>query len=231
MGGLRASFFIVNRSDPPSMANDSVVPNDAVIPLDQLFDDLAHPNPYIQSQAFTAMVRDWPEQALPRLLQLLDQPDISLRRASVRGIGAFGAAALLPLADVFQGSNDSTVRASCVKAYAQVASNQPGVLFPPEAMAALQDGLNDDSPVVAVASVMALGQVGVQAVSLLLAVAQGSNPAQAVAAVNALAQIADPELEGKLRALQQQAGLDPYVLETLESALARAKDLRARQLH
>jgi bilin biosynthesis protein len=197
--------------------------------LDILFDDLAHPNPYIQSQAFMAMVRDWPQQALPRLLGLLAQPDITLRRASVRGIGAFGAAALLPLADLFMASTDSTIRASCVKAYAQVASNQPGIQFPETAMQALEEALSDDSPVVAVASVMALGQVGEQAVPLLLRVVGGDNPAQAVAAVNALAQIDDPAIEPILKDLQHQPKLDSYVRETLESALARIRDLQARQ--
>ena len=197
--------------------------------LDILFDDLAHPNPYIQSQAFMAMVRDWPQQALPRLLGLLAQPDIALRRASVRGIGAFGAAALLPLADLLMASTDSTIRASCVKAYAQVASNQPGIQFPETAMQALEEALSDDSPVVAVASVMALGQVGGQAVPLLLRVVGGDNPAQAVAAVNALAQIDDPAIEPILKDLQHQPKLDSYVRETLESALARIRDLQARQ--
>jgi len=197
--------------------------------LDILFDDLAHPNPYIQSQAFMAMVRDWPQQALPRLLGLLAQPDIALRRASVRGIGAFGAAALLPLADLLMASTDSTIRACCVKAYAQVASNQPGIHFPETAMRALEEALSDDSPVVAVASVMALGQVGGQAVPLLLRVVGGDNPAQAVAAVNALAQIDDPAIEPILKDLQHQPQVDSYVRETLESALARISDLQARQ--
>jgi bilin biosynthesis protein len=197
--------------------------------LDILFDDLAHPNPYIQSQAFMAMVRDWPQQALPRLLGLLAQPDIALRRASVRGIGAFGEAAMLPLADLLMASTDSTIRASCVKAYAQVASNQPGIHFPETAMRALEEALSDDSPVVAVASVMALGQVGGQAVPLLLRVVGGDNPAQAVAAVNALAQIDDPAIERTLRDLQNQPQVDSYVRETIESALARISDLHARQ--
>ena len=197
--------------------------------LDILFDDLAHPNPYIQSQAFMAMVRDWPQQALPRLLGLLAQPDIALRRASVRGIGAFGEAAMLPLADLLMASTDSTIRASCVKAYAQVASNQPGIHFPETAMRALEEALSDDSPVVAVASVMALGQVGGQAVPLLLRVVGGDNPAQAVAAVNALAQIDDPAIEPTLKDLQNQPQVDSYVRETIESALARISDLHARQ--
>ena len=76
---------------------------------------------------------------------------------------------------------------------------------------------------------MALGQVGRQAVSTLLEVSQGDNPAQGVAAVNALAEIDDPAVEDGLEALLQRETLDQYVRETLTSALTRVKDLRARQ--
>jgi len=198
--------------------------------LDQLFADLAHPNPYIQTQAFTAMVEHWPEEALPRLIALLDQPDVSLRRASVRGLGAFGVRSMQPIADCFNSSIDDTVRASCVKAYAQLASNYRDVRFSDQAMAVLRNALDDDSPVVAVAAVMALGQVGRQAVSLLLQVSRGDNPAQGVAAVNALAEIDDPAIESGLQQLLDDAATDGYVRETVTSALMRVEDLKARQL-
>lgn len=204
--------------------------DNAVIPdLDQLFADLSHPNPYIQTQAFTGMAQHWKAEAMPRLIALLNQPDVSLRRASVRGLGAFGEDAMQPIADCFRSSEDGTVRASCVKAYAQLASNYPGLPFSDSAMEVLQAGLADPSPVVAVASVMALGQVGQQAVRLLLEVSRGDNPAQAVAAVNALAEINDPSVEEGFEALLALDGLDDYVRETLASAVLRVKDLKARQ--
>ena len=70
--------------------------------LDALFADLAHPNPHLQTQAYLAMVDHWPNESMPRLISLLDQPDVSLRRAAVRGLGAFGATALQPLAELFE---------------------------------------------------------------------------------------------------------------------------------
>ena len=175
------------------------------------------------------MAQHWQEEAMPRLIALLDQPDVSLRRASVRGLGAFGEVAMQPIADCFRSSDDGTVRASCVKAYAQLASNYPGISFSVDAMDVLQAGLADPSPVVAVASVMALGQVGEQAVSLLLEVSRGDNPAQAIAAVNALAEINHPSVEDGFEALLALDNLDDYVRETLASAVLRVKDLKARQ--
>jgi bilin biosynthesis protein len=80
--------------------------------LDKLFEDLEHPNPYIQTQAFTAMAEHWQQEATPRLIALLSQPNVGLRRASVRALGSFGEAAMQPIADCFRTTDDATVRAS-----------------------------------------------------------------------------------------------------------------------
>ena len=197
--------------------------------LDQLFEDLAHPNPYIQSRALEAMLEHWPNEAIPRLIGLLGQPNVSLRRASVRGLGAFGARSMQPIAECFTTSTDDTVRASCVKAYAHLASNYTELIFTDEAMAVLQEALNDRSAVVAIAAVMALGQVGYQAVPLLLKVSSGNNPAQGVAAVNALAQINHPAIGPAFQQLLDNPDTDDYVRETVTSALVRVEDLKARQ--
>jgi bilin biosynthesis protein len=206
-----------------------MAPATSAPPLDQLFEDLGHPNPYVQTEAFLAMVRNHAEAALPRLLLLLDHEDVVRRRAAVRALGVFADRAMLPLAQKFHASLDGTVRASCIKAYAQIASNVRGILFPPEAMAALEAALHDDSPVVAIAAVMALGQVGEQALPLLIQVCEGANEAQAVAAVNALAGIDHPDVTTCLGKLATGEDTDVYVRETVASALARLEDLRTRQ--
>jgi bilin biosynthesis protein len=189
--------------------------------IDQLIKDLEHPNPYVQTEAFLALLRHWPDESLPRLLNLLDQENVTLRRASVRAIGAFGEKALIPLAKKFEQSADATVRASCVKAYAQVASNYRGITFPVEAINSLENALQDESPVVALAAVMALGQVGEPALELLMQVCKGDNPALAVAGVNAMVEIKDPQISAYLKDLLQRSETDSYVKETIESALSR----------
>ena len=206
-----------------------MAPGTSTCSLDQCFEDLGHPNPYVQTEAFLAMVRHHPEASLPRLLQLLDHQDVVRRRAAVRALGAFGERAMLPLAEKFQTSLDGTVRASCVKAYAQIASNVPGINFPPEAMEALTTALRDNSPVVGIAAVMALGQVGEQALPVLVQVCRGANEAQAVAAVNALASIDHADVAICLAQLAAADTTDVYVRESVVSALARVEDLRARQ--
>ena len=203
--------------------------NAAIPDLDQLFSDLAHPNPFIQARAFEAMAKSWKVQAIPRLVDLLDQPDMGLRRAAVRALGHFGAEAMQPIADCFQAHADSTVRASCVKAYAYMVSDHPGLHFSEAAMGMLRSAGADPHPNVAVVAVMAMGQVGRQAVPLLMEILAGDNPAQGVAAVNALAAIDDPSVEAKLQDLNDHPSTDRYVRETVASALIRIKDLKTRQ--
>ena len=194
--------------------------------LDALFADLAHPNPHLQTQAYLAMVEHWPEESMPRLLSLLDQPDVSLRRAAVRGLGAFGAVALQPLAGLFQQSPDGTVRASCVKAYAQIASNYPDQDFSPEAMMVLETALSDESPVVSQSAVMALGQVGLQALPLLMAICKGDNIAHVQSAAMALAEIPDPRAEACLREVFDDPNTDPLSRQMVEASLGRLSSAR-----
>ena len=189
--------------------------------LDALFADLAHPNPHLQTQAYLAMVDHWPAESMPRLLALLDQPDVSLRRAAVRGLGAFGAVALQPLAELFAQSPDGTVRASCVKAYAQIASNFPEQEFSPDAMRVLETALSDESPVVSQSAVMALGQVGVQALPLLIKICKGDNIAHVQSAAMALAEIPAPEAEACLRDVFSDPATDPLARQMVEASLGR----------
>ena len=194
--------------------------------LDALFADLAHPNPHLQTQAYLAMVEHWPDESMPRLLSLLDQPDVSLRRAAVRGLGAFGSSALQPLAVLFQQSPDGTVRASCVKAYAQIASNYPDEDFSSEAMQVLETALSDESPVVSQSAVMALGQVGKQALPLLIAICKGENIAHVQSAAMALAEIPDPRAESCLREVFDDPATDPLARQMVEASLGRLSSSR-----
>ena len=194
--------------------------------LDALFEDLAHPNPHLQTEAYLAMVKHWPDQALPRLLTLLDQPDVSLRRAAVRGLGAFGEVALQLLSEMSDYSTDGTVRASCVKAYAQIASNYPEQSFSEAAMAVLERALSDESPVVSQSAVMALGQVGIQALPLLIQICKGDNIAHVQSAAMALAEIPDPRAEACLRDVFNDPSTDPLCRQMVEASLGRLEGNR-----
>ena len=120
------------------------------------------------------------------------------------------------MAELFEASTDGTVRASCVKAYAQIASNYPDQTFSPAAMAVLEKALSDDSPVVSQSAVMALGQVGVQALPLLIQICKGDNIAHVQSAAMALAEIPDPSAEACLREVLADPSTDPLCRQMVE---------------
>ena len=199
--------------------------------LEQLFNKLSHPNPNVQDQALWEMVERYPIESMPRLIALLDQSDTSLRRAAVRGMGAFGASALKPLADKFEASDDPTIRASCIKALVQISANYPEEPLSDDAMAVLDQGLADQDPIVSQSTVMAIAQVSKQgeaarnALALLIKICTGNNIAHALSAAMALAEINDPRSVNCLRHLSDNPSVDALLKEVVDSSLVRMQQL------
>ena len=163
------------------------------------------------------------DTVIPRLIDNLGEEDVVYRRASVKTLGAIGANAISPVASLLNDSDDVTVKASCAKALAQVAVNYREVPFLPEGLASLKASLNDPNPVVHIASAMALGEIGSDALDILVeALHTTDNVALAVAVVNALAAVGGEEAFAALEALTgEDADVDPYVREMATSALSR----------
>ena len=108
-----------------------------------------------------------------------------------------------------------------MKAYAQIASNYPNQSFSSDARAVLETALSDESPVVSQSAVMALGQVGMQALPLLMAICKGDNIAHVQSAAMALAEILDPRAEACLREVFEDPTTDPLSRQMVEASLAR----------
>jgi bilin biosynthesis protein len=113
-----------------------------------------------------------------------------------------------------------------VRAYAQIASNFPEQEFSPDAMRVLETALSDESPVVSQSAVMALGQVGVQALPLLIKICKGDNIAHVQSAAMALAEIPAPEAEACLRDVLSDPATDPLARQMVEASLGRLESSR-----
>ncbi|MFQ3680230.1 MAG: HEAT repeat domain-containing protein, partial [Pseudanabaenaceae cyanobacterium] len=156
---------------------DSVDNSDPAV-LEALFERLQHPNPHLRERAMGELAERADGTAIERLLAVLDAEDVAYRRTAVKALGAIGAAAVPRLVEILQTSDNPTVRSSCAKALAQVASNHPDQPFPAIGMQGLQKALTDANPVVHIAAVMALGEVGEPATeSLIQAFQSTDNPA------------------------------------------------------
>ncbi len=199
---------------------------DADADLEALLARLQHPNPHLREQAIGELAVRADAAAIERLLAVLDAEDVAYRRTAVKALGAIGAATVPRLVALLQTSDNPTVRSSCAKALAQVANNHPDQPFPAVGLQGLQGALTDANPVVHIAAVMALGEVGEPATEILVQAFQTTdNPALAVAIANALGGIGNEAAIAVLTAATTDESLDSYVRETAVSALSRAQQV------
>ncbi len=190
--------------------------------MDALFDRLKHPNPNLRDRAMLELVESRDETTIPRLISILDEHDTTYRRAVVKTLGAIGMDTVPFLIEILSISDNVTVRGSAVKALAQVIVNYPDVPFPAEGLECLKTSMSDENPVVNIAAVMALGELGTPAFEILVeALNTTENIALQVILVNTLASSGDIRAEPILAAAIEDTSLDEYVRESATSALPR----------
>jgi bilin biosynthesis protein len=190
--------------------------------IDSLFEQLKHPNPHLRKRAMweLADVRD--ETTIPRLMDVLGEENVVYRRAAVKALGVIGIDAVSPLVSSLLNSDNVTVRGSAAKALAQIAIVHPDIPFPNEGLQGLKTAMSDPNPVVHIASVMALGEIGSPAFEVLVeGLKTTDNPALQVSIVNAIASIGDKRGVEILAALTDDESVDSYVRESAVSALSR----------
>jgi bilin biosynthesis protein len=189
---------------------------------EELFQQLKHPNPHLRDQAMWELAEKQDETIILRLMSILDEEETNYRRAAVKALGVIGLNTVPLLVEALLKSENVTVRGSAAKALAQVAINYPDDPFPVEGVQGLKIALNDPNPVVHIAAVMAMGEIGAPTVDILIETLKTTdNPALAVAIVNALASIGDSRGVDVLTTLIQAESTDSYVRESAISALSR----------
>ncbi|WP_019498991.1 HEAT repeat domain-containing protein [Pseudanabaena sp. PCC 6802] len=194
----------------------------------ELFQQLKHPNPYMRERAMVEIAENRDDTTIPNLMSVLGDEDVVYRRAAVKALGVIGADTVPPLVDALLNSDNVTVRGSAAKALAQVALNYPEGPFPAVGMQGLKTALDDLNPVVHIAAVMALGEIGEPALDILLDSLQTTdNVALAVSIANALASIGGDRAAATLTGLIDDESADPYVRETAVSALSRLEQVNS----
>jgi bilin biosynthesis protein len=189
---------------------------------DALFEQLKHPNPHLRERAMWEIADNRDETTIPRLMNVLGEEDVVYRRAAVKALGIIGIDAVPLLVASLLDSDNVTVRGSAAKALAQIAVNYPDVSFPDAGLQGLKTAMNDSNPVVNIASVMALGEIGSPAFEILVeALTTTDNPALQVSVVNAIASVGDDRGVEILSALGEDESIDSYVRESAVSALSR----------
>jgi bilin biosynthesis protein len=189
---------------------------------DNLFAQLKHPNPHLRDRAMVEIAETRDANTINKLMSALGDEDVVYRRAAVKALGIIGHDTVPMLVDAMLNSENITVKGSCVKALTQVALNYPELPFPPAGLQGLRQSMQDPNPVVYIATVMTLGEIGADGFDILAeALATTDNPALAVSIVNAFASISDERSATALQQVATNESTDPYVKETAISALSR----------
>lgn len=203
----------------------------SILSLDDLFLDLSHPNPNIRMDACVVMSENYFDEALPRLLDLLNDPDPAIYRTAVKGLGVFGHRVVHPLLDLYKTTSNCTVKACCIKAFVQVAVNFPEVAFPNEAITVLESALDDANPVVSQSALMTLGHFAKQeyekerVVPILIKACNSANIAHVQSAVMSLAEVNSSDVDQCFASLIKTESTDPLIKDILDSSMSRRQTL------
>lgn len=190
--------------------------------IDALFEKLKHPNPNLRSKAMQEIAEARDENTIPRLMSILNQEDVTYRRAAVKTLGVIGADVVPPVVDSLLNSDNPTVRSSCAKVLAQIVVNHPDVPMPEEGIQGLKQALDDPNPVVNIPAVMTLGEIGSPVFDLLVETLNTTdNIVVQMSILNALGSMGDPRGVEVLTNLSNDRSADPYIQESATSALSR----------
>ncbi|MEM6869016.1 MAG: HEAT repeat domain-containing protein [Cyanobacteria bacterium P01_F01_bin.3] len=197
---------------------------------DSVFNQLKHPNPQMRQRAMNEIVAHRDEQTIPTLMAALGEEDVVYRRACVKTLGAVGMDSVPAVVEQMLNNDNDTVRASCTKAMAQIAVFHPDEPFPEEGLEGLRKAMEDPYPVVQIAAVMSMGEIGVPAVDTLLETLRTTdNVAIALTITNTLGSIGDPRAIDVLKDLIEDESIDSYVRETAASALPRLEQIMTQR--
>jgi|TARA_B100000073_G_scaffold125215_1_gene102408 bilin biosynthesis protein len=199
--------------------------------IDSLFADLAHPNPNIRFTACSLLAEQFPEEAMPRLFDLMHDPDPGVYRTAVKALGMIGHQSVPNLIQLFNSSDNGTIRACCIKAIVQVSVSFPDDAFSIDTLTMLEKALDDDSPVVAQSALMTLGHLSKQAseearvIPLLIKACDSSNIAHVQGAAMSLAELDSPLVNQCLQGLAEDESKDELIREVAQASLERRQSL------
>ena len=192
---------------------------DDINSIDNIFNDLNHPNPNINIKAYEEMRRRWPEQSIQRLIENLDNKNIDIRRKSVKGIAYFGIDIVDKIIILYFSTNNETIMICCLKILTLIASKYDLIEFQEELNILIESALATTSPEITLMSISLLRQIGEKSVPSLKLLCRDENILKAKAAITALIEINDSSLQLFLLELSQDNKIDVLIRDNAKEAL------------
>ena len=161
----------------------------------------------------------------------MHDPDPGAYRTAVKALGMLGHRSLPGLIQLFNDSDNGTIRACCIKAIVQVSVHCPDQAFPIQVLTMLEEAMDDSNPVVAQSALMTLGHLSKQApeedrvIPLLIKACDSSNIAHVQGAAMSLAEIDSPLVNQCLKGLVDDELKDSLIREVALASLERRQSL------
>lgn len=193
--------------------------------LENLLEDLRHPNPNINYQACNDLIKFWPVESIDILIQNLHQNDVFLRRKSVKALGQFGLEALNPIINLFNSNDDKAIKINCLKIFVRLAKEIDPNNIPTELINVIQYSIRDEDPQVILELVSLLRQLKQGGVEFLKNLAKDKNVLRSKAAVTALLEIQEPSIERFLKELLADKSTDELIRNSVIDILDISEDL------
>ncbi len=163
--------------------------------FNSLLEDLWHPNPNINIEAFQRMQQFWPEKSMNYLIDNLDNKDIELRRKCIKALAYFRTDSIRPVVNLYLNSESTIMRVSCLKVLVKIAANDNLDGFYGEIMRLSSFALKDESVEIALSFISLLRQLGEIAKPVLIELSEKSiNTLHVKAASTALYEIRESDL-------------------------------------
>jgi len=181
----------------------------------ELYQDFLHPNPNINSQAFLILRKEFEVVFLDNLLANLKEEDLFIRRKSILALGMFGEKTLKSIVSLYIGSNNTTVKVSCLKTMIKVVVNCNLEELTQEEMLVVESALKDDAPEMILTVISLLRQLGKTGRNILMKICRDKDLLRAKASISALMEMKDETVDDLFDELLNDKSIDPMIKEDI----------------
>ena len=181
----------------------------------ELYQDFLHPNPNINSQAFSILKKEFEIKFMNNLLANLKEEDLFIRRKSILALGRFGEKALKSIVQLYMDTNNTTVKVSCLKTMIKIVVNFNLEELTQEEMLVEDLALKDDAPEIILTVISLLRQLGKTGRNILIKTSRDKDLLRAKASISALLEMKDQTVDDLFDELLNDKSIDPIIKEDI----------------
>ncbi len=181
----------------------------------ELYQDFLHPNPNINSQAFLILRKEFEVKFMNNLLANLKEEDLFIRRKSILALGMFGEKTLKSIVPLYMGTNNRTVKVSCLKTMIKVVVNFNLEELTKEEMLVVDLALKDGAPEIILTVISLLRQLGKTGRNILIKTCRDKDLLRAKASISALLEMKDQTIDDLFDELLKDKSIDLMIKEDI----------------